>query len=99
MNFFIKRFLSTPLQWAREQRKNFIIDIWGYLYILIITMKDEQISEKLMTLEEVAEYLRLSIHTIYKMAQNRKIPALKAGKQWRFKKEKIEKWLKEYENK
>jgi len=61
-------------------------------------MKDEQISEKLMTLEEVAEYLRLSIHTIYKMAQAGKIPALKAGKMWRFKKGMIEKWLEEHEN-
>jgi len=49
--------------------------------------------EKLMTLEEVAEYLRLSVHTIYKMAQKRKIPALKAGKKWRFRKEDIDRWL------
>ncbi len=49
--------------------------------------------EKLMTLEEVAEYLRLSVHTIYKMAQRGKIPALKAGKKWRFRKEDIDKWL------
>jgi len=50
--------------------------------------------EKLMTLEEVAEYLRLSIHTIYKMAQKGRIPALKAGKKWRFRKEDIDRWLK-----
>ncbi len=49
--------------------------------------------EKLMTLEEVAKYLRLSVHTLYKMAEQRRIPALKAGKQWRFKKEEIDKWL------
>jgi len=49
--------------------------------------------EKLMTLEEVAEYLRLSVHTIYKMAQKGKIPALKAGKKWRFRKEDIDYWL------
>lgn len=33
--------------------------------------------EKLMTLEEVSEYLRLSLHTIYKMAREGKIPAVK----------------------
>ncbi len=49
--------------------------------------------EKLMTLEEVAKYLRLSVHTLYKMAEQRRIPALKAGKQWRFKKDEIDKWL------
>jgi len=56
-------------------------------------MKDQNKPEKLMTLEEVAEYLRLSVHTIYKMAQKGKIPALKAGKKWRFRKEDIDRWL------
>ena len=56
-------------------------------------MNDQQKPERLMTLEEVAEYLRLSVHTIYKMAQKGKIPALKAGKKWRFRKEDIDKWL------
>lgn len=50
--------------------------------------------EKLMTIKEVAKYLRLSVHTLYKMAEQKRIPALKAGKQWRFKKEEIDKWLK-----
>jgi excisionase family DNA binding protein len=59
-------------------------------------MKDEQIPEKLMTLEEVAEYLRLSVHTIYKMAQQGKIPALKAGKMWRFRKEEIDGWIEKH---
>lgn len=56
-------------------------------------MNSQQKPERLMTLEEVAEYLRLSIHTVYKMAQRGRIPALKAGKKWRFKKEDIDKWL------
>lgn len=62
-------------------------------------MKDEQIPEKLMTLEEVAEYLRLSIHTIYKMAQSGRIPAYKIGKQWRFKKRKIDNWIEKQKSK
>jgi len=56
-------------------------------------MRDQQIPERLMTLEEVADYLRLSIHTVYKMAQQGRIPAYKVGKQWRFKKEIIDKWI------
>lgn len=59
-------------------------------------MRDEQIPDKLMTLEEVAQYLRLSIHTIYKMAQNGKIPALKAGKMWRFRKGEIDEWIEKH---
>ena len=49
-----------------------------------------------MTLEEVAEYLRLNVHTIYKMAQKGKSPSLKAIKKWKFRKEDIDGWLKSY---
>lgn len=44
-------------------------------------------------MQEGAEYLRLSDHTIYKLAQNGKIPALKAGKMWWFRRQAIDKWL------
>jgi len=38
----------------------------------------------LMTLEEVANYLRVNEKTIYRMLDKRGIPALKVGHQWRF---------------
>ena len=50
--------------------------------------------EKLMTVKEVAEYLRLDEHTIYRMARKGEIPAFKIAGQWRFKRDLIEKWLK-----
>ncbi|MGE5419127.1 MAG: helix-turn-helix domain-containing protein [Chloroflexota bacterium] len=49
--------------------------------------------DKIMTLEEVAEYLRLTPQTIYSWAQEKKIPAVKLGKEWRFKKSLIDKWF------
>ena len=52
--------------------------------------------EKLMTVKEVAEYLRLDERTVYRMARKGKIPAYKVAGQWRFKKELIEKWLEEH---
>ena len=48
---------------------------------------------KLMTLEEVANYLSLSKDTIYRMANTGKIPASKAGSQWRFRRGDVERWL------
>ncbi len=51
--------------------------------------------DKIMTLEEVAEYLRLKPQTIYTWAQEKKIPAAKLGKEWRFKKSMIDKWFNE----
>jgi excisionase family DNA binding protein len=53
-------------------------------------MSDEN---KIMTLEEVAEYLRVKPQTIYTWAQEKKIPAAKLGKEWRFRKSMIDKWF------
>ena len=47
---------------------------------------------EIMTLEEVASYLRLKPQTIYTWAQEKKIPAAKLGKEWRFKKTIIDEW-------
>lgn len=46
-----------------------------------------------MTLEEVAAYLRVKPQTIYTWAQDKKIPAAKLGKEWRFKKSMIDEWF------
>ncbi len=47
----------------------------------------------IMTLEEVASYLRLKSQTIYTWAQDKKIPAAKLGKEWRFKKSIVDEWF------
>jgi len=49
----------------------------------------------IMTLEEVAAYLRVKPQTIYTWAQEGKIPAAKLGKEWRFKKSMVDKWFNE----
>ena len=46
-----------------------------------------------MTLEEVAAYLKLKPQTIYTWAQEKKIPAAKLGKEWRFKRSIIDEWI------
>lgn len=50
---------------------------------------------EIMTVEEVAKYLRLKPQTIYRWAQEGKIPAAKLGKEWRFRKSIIDRWLDE----
>lgn len=47
----------------------------------------------IMTLEEVARYLRLSVQTVYKKAQHGEIPAAKIGKEWRFRRSILDEWL------
>ena len=46
-----------------------------------------------MTLQEVADYLQLSKDMIYRLAQNGRIPASKVGSRWRFKQERIDRWM------
>ena len=47
----------------------------------------------IMTLEEVARYLKVKPQTIYTWAQEKKIPAAKLGKEWRFRKSIIDEWF------
>jgi excisionase family DNA binding protein len=48
---------------------------------------------EIMTLEEVATYLKVKPQTIYTWAQEKKIPAVKLGKEWRFKRSVIDEWF------
>lgn len=48
---------------------------------------------ELMTLEEVAEYLRVTKKTVYRLLEKRGIPSIRVGHQWRFDKSVIGNWL------
>lgn len=52
--------------------------------------------EDILTLEEVAKYLKLKPQTIYTWAQDGKIPAAKLGKEWRFRKSVIDRWFNQH---
>jgi len=49
--------------------------------------------KEIMTVKQVAEYLQMDEHTIYKLARSGQIPSIKIAGQWRFKKEVIDKWI------
>ena len=46
-----------------------------------------------MTVSEVAKYLRIPKSSVYKLAQEGKIPCQKVGRHWRFHRTALEKWL------
>jgi len=48
---------------------------------------------QLMTLQEVADYLRVTEKTIYRLLRRGSIPATKVGHQWRFGKTLVDEWL------
>ncbi|UCD55293.1 MAG: helix-turn-helix domain-containing protein [Candidatus Omnitrophota bacterium] len=52
----------------------------------------------LMTIDEIAKYLRMKKVTIYKHAQEGKVPGFKVGSKWRFKKSTVDKWIAHKEN-
>lgn len=49
--------------------------------------------DEILTIEEVAKYLRVSERTVYDWAQKGEIPAGKIGTVWRFKRAEVEKWV------
>lgn len=48
---------------------------------------------EIMTLEEVAKYLKLQPQTVYKWAQEGQIPGAKLGKEWRFRRRILDEWV------
>ncbi len=48
---------------------------------------------ELMTIDDLAAYLKVSRRTIYEWLKRNKVPALKIVGQWRFKREKIDAWM------
>ena len=51
--------------------------------------------DKILTIREVAEYLRLAEKTVYRLVSEDKLPGFKVGGAWRFRKIDIDKWIDE----
>ena len=51
------------------------------------------IDETYLTTEEVLDYLQVNLRTVYRLIKAGKIPAVRVGRQWRFRKRDIDGWL------
>ena len=56
-------------------------------------MADKQQPDDVMTIDELAAYLKLSKSTLYQFARAGKVPGVKIGEQWRFQKSAIDEWM------
>ncbi len=56
-------------------------------------------TDEILTLKDVAKYLKLAEKTAYKLAADGKLPGFKVGGSWRFKQSDIESWITEQKNK
>lgn len=52
-------------------------------------------TQTVMTLAEVAQYLRVHPSTIYRLLKDRRLPGFKLGRDWRFSRDQIDVWCKE----
>ena len=75
-----------------------IVDSPIFLYSLIYLNQGITMSDEILTLKEVAEYLKLAEKTAYRLAAEGKLPGFKVGGSWRFKREDVEKWIEEQKN-
>jgi excisionase family DNA binding protein len=52
-------------------------------------------AEPLLTVKQVANYLKIDKFTVYRLVTQGKIPAYKVGSQWRFNKKLLDAWLRQ----
>ena len=55
--------------------------------------KTKTIDNSILTIDELAAYLKVAKSTLYKLCQEGKVPGQKVGRHWRFRKETIDRWL------
>ncbi|EIE9609378.1 methylation-associated defense system helix-turn-helix domain-containing protein MAD1 [Vibrio diabolicus] len=55
--------------------------------------------DQILTLKEVAAYLKLAEKTAYRLASEGKLPGFKVGGSWRFKSEDLDAWIEEQKGK
>ncbi len=58
-------------------------------------MQPDRTASAIMTIGEVAAFLKVTERTIYRLAGAKKIPAFKVGGSWRFSKTDIDFWIRE----
>ena len=64
-----------------------------YYNLYMVNSDNNMRFHELLTIDEVAKYLRVKRRTIYEWVKKGKIPAIKTVGQWRFKKDRIDAWL------
>lgn len=54
----------------------------------------KQTPDPVMTIDDLAKYLKLSTSTLYKLCTEGKVPGQKVGRHWRFHRDAVDAWLK-----
>jgi excisionase family DNA binding protein len=67
--------------------------ILGWRRLMSDSLKAKRADFTILTVREVAEYLRMSEAKVYRLANERHLPAIRIGKSWRFRKDLLDEWL------
>lgn len=54
-------------------------------------------NDQILTVRELAEYLKIAEKTAYRFVSEGKLPGFKVGGAWRFRKAEVDRWIKEQE--
>ncbi|MDN5934626.1 MAG: helix-turn-helix domain-containing protein [Nitrosospira sp.] len=60
---------------------------------LAMNMSTSTSEVEILTIKQVADYLKVTERTIYRLAAAKKIPAFKVGGTWRFSRVDIDRWI------
>jgi excisionase family DNA binding protein len=67
--------------------------------LTLFAVRDKKMSDEILTIQELAEYLKLNEKTAYRLAAEKKLPGFKVGGSWRFKRDDLEAWIEEQKGK
>lgn len=60
---------------------------------MALTMSTSTSDGEILTIKQVADYLKVTERTIYRLAAAKQIPAFKVGGTWRFSRAEINQWI------
>ena len=60
---------------------------------MILTQSKPDLGPRVLTVRELAGYLRVHQTTVYRLLREQKLPAFRVGSDWRFNREAIERWM------
>jgi excisionase family DNA binding protein len=75
---------------------------FSHIIVLInlkVLMVAIDMTDEILTIQEIAEYLKLNEKTAYRLASEGKLPGFKVGGSWRFKRVDLEKWIEDQKRK
>ena len=76
----------------------FIVYSSIFSYYRFTHLKGLIMTDEILTIQELAEYLKLNEKTAYRLASEGKLPGFKVGGSWRFKRVDLEKWIEDKKN-